>query len=127
MAALTLTQLKTAYQSAISSTTIGQTFAIRDYLLYRIYENTYTSGGGSGVTETFTSQVYSDIVSPLVIAAGSVCVTIETDADFAGTINGIARQPSRSYMFRANYNSELPSFTVAPSSGSVNVDIQANP
>lgn len=120
MAALTLTQLKTAYQGAIASTTIGQTFAIRDYLLYRIYENTYTAA--NGVAETLTSTtVTTGAASPV---NACKCVTFETSEEFVGTINGTTRQPSRSYTFRANGNDTLPTIPYTCTAGSINIDVQ---
>jgi len=124
MAALTLTQLKTAYQGAISSTTIGQTFAIRDYILYRIYENTYTSANGVSETLTSFSEVSGATPSASPIAAGCKCITFETSEDFSGTINGMVRQPSRSYTFRANGNDTLPAIAFVVTTGTIYIDKQ---
>lgn len=116
---LTLQQIKTAYGA--SSSVNHNTFAIRDYILYLIYENTF--GSGSGTAETLTSSnVTSGAASPV---PACKCVTFETSEDFAGTINGITRQPSRAYTFRANGNDTLQTIPYTCTAGSINIDIQA--
>lgn len=115
---LTLAQIKTAYQAAAVN---KSTWAIRDYILYLIYENTYLSssgGGGEEVVSSITASVSGNVT------AGSVCISFETSEDFEGTINGIARSSSRFYTIRANYNSTLPAIAYTIVSGSINIDKQ---
>lgn len=120
---LTLSQIKEAYQAAISNSTIGVTFAIRDYLLYRIYENTYSGSSGGGTAESINSVVATSNGS---VSAGGTCVMMETSEDFVGNINGVARRASQSYTFRANYNNYLPAISYTISAGSITIDRQTN-
>lgn len=55
MAAPTITQVKQFYKDAIELVEIGKTFAIRDYILYLIYANTYesTTPSTSGIVTKF--------------------------------------------------------------------------
>lgn len=122
---LTLAQIKSAWQAVIAAGNAFNQFPLRDYLLFRIYENTYnpTPSGGT-LEETLTSVEYDNTSISSTIAAGAFCVTIETSEDFDGSINGITRNPSRAYTYRANYNHTLPQIPIIVLAGTVKVDIQ---
>lgn len=122
MAAETLQQIKDAYKGVTNI--FHATFAIRDYLLYRIYEAVYSSGTEGGIQESLSSVTWDSNVINTIVQAGARVVTFETNADFTGTINGTTRLPNRAYTFRANYNNTLPDIVVIVSTGSVNVDVQ---
>lgn len=121
---LTLAQIRAAYGLAVKNGDVFQTFAIRDYFLYLIYENTFSSSSGGGQTETLTSETWNNASIDTTIEAGATCVTFETSEDFSGSINGITRQPSRSYTFRANHNNTLSAIVVVVNNGTINADSQ---
>jgi len=83
-------------------------------------------GNGCPAFKTKQSREEVTIDSDIVSADGSVpagayVVTFVTDENFAGTINGKARQPNMSYTFDAKGN-KTPAIPYTISAGNITID-----
>ena len=78
---------------------------------------------GGGITPVARTITSGNVNSSGSVASGANMVLFETDADFVGTINGIARVGSFVYPpFNAGLNNTLPAIAYTISAGTLNID-----
>lgn len=70
-----------------------------------------------------TTDIITSNGSGNIPSVGADNVLIETDADFAGSINGKTRQPNRIYSFRHGFGKPLPNIPYNKTAGSITYDI----
>ena len=77
----------------------------------------------SSTERSWTSEQWANDTVNTTVAAGSRTVMFETSEDFAGSINGITRLPSRSYTFSVIQNDDTQGAIVCVvTAGTLNVD-----
>jgi len=91
-----------------------------------VLKTSQTTSPSTSVTEILESELLDPLNSPGTITAGYWSVTFETSDDFAGTINGVTRQASRSITIKAKENNTLPAIPFTITAGTITVDKLSN-
>lgn len=74
----------------------------------------------SGAQVLTSSNVVNSAASP--VAAGATSVTFTTDTTFAGSINGVTRTASTTYIIEAAQGKTLPAIAYTVTAGSMDID-----
>lgn len=76
---------------------------------------------GGGSTPTVINSTVVTVSGS--VAPGSLAVTFTTDDNFAGSINGVARQASMSYVFNPTSGHTNPAIAYVITSGNITLDV----